>query len=53
MAGSTAAGLIGKGPATTVVVSNEKVDSVKDVLAAYEGDILQARLNNEKAKVLS
>lgn len=53
MAGATAAGLCGKGPATTVVVSNEKVDSVKDVLAAYEGDILQARLNNEKAKVLS
>ena len=53
MAGATAAGLCGKGPATTVVVSNEKVDSVKDVLAAYEGDTLQTRLNNEKAKVLS
>ena len=53
MAGAMAAGLCGKGPATTIVVSKEKVDSVKDVLAAYEGDILQARLNNEKAKVLS
>jgi len=53
MAGALAAGLCGKGPAVTVVVSNEKVDSVKDALAAYEGKILQAKLNHEKAKVLS
>ena len=53
MAGALAAGLCGKGPAVTVVVSNEKVDSVKDALADYEGKILQAKLNHEKAKVLS
>ncbi|MEM3055200.1 MAG: shikimate kinase, partial [Candidatus Bathyarchaeia archaeon] len=53
MAGALAAGLCGKGPAVTAVVSNEKVDSVKDVLEAYEGEILQARINHEKAKVLS
>ena len=53
MAGALAAGLCGKGPAITVVVSNEKVDSVKDALEAYEGKILQAKLNHEKAKVLS
>jgi len=53
MAGALAAGLCGKGPAVTVVVSNDKVDSVKDALAAYEGKILQAKLNHEKAKVLS
>jgi shikimate kinase len=53
MAGAVAAGLCGKGPAVTVVVSNEKVDSVKDALTAYEGDVLQARINHEKAKVLS
>lgn len=53
MAGALAAGLCGKGPAVTVVVSNEKVDSVKETLMAYEGEILQARINYEKAKVLS
>ncbi|MEM3640505.1 MAG: shikimate kinase [Candidatus Bathyarchaeia archaeon] len=53
MAGAVAAGLCGKGPAVTVVVSNEKVDSVKDALTSYEGDVLQARINHEKAKVLS
>ena len=53
MAGALAAGLCGKGPAVAVVVSNERVDSVKDALATYEGDVLQARINHEKAKVLS
>ncbi|MGB9853291.1 MAG: shikimate kinase [Candidatus Bathyarchaeales archaeon] len=53
MAGALAAGLCGKGPSVTAVVSNEKVDSVKDALEAYEGEILQARINHEKAKVLS
>lgn len=52
IAGAKAAGLCGKGPAVTVVVSEEKVDSVRDVLTAYEGEILQAQINNEKAKVL-
>ena len=50
-AGAVAAGLCGKGPATTAVVSTEKVDSVKIALQAYEGEILQANLNSEKAKV--
>lgn len=53
MAGALAAGLCGKGPAVTVVVSEEKIDSVKDAMEAYEGEILQAKLNHEKAKVLS
>ncbi|MCS7114675.1 MAG: shikimate kinase [Nitrososphaerota archaeon] len=53
MAGATAAGLCGKGPAVTVLVSKEKVDLVKDALAVYEGDILETRINHEKAKVLS
>jgi len=53
MAGALAAGLSGKGPAVTAVVPSEKVDSVKHVWQAYEGDILQARVNHEKAKVVS
>lgn len=53
MAGALAAGLCGKGPAVTVVVPDEKVDSVKEALMAYEGEIIQTRINYEKAKVLS
>ena len=51
-AGAVAAGLCGKGPAVTAVVPNDKVDSVKAALQRYEGEILQACLNREKAKVL-
>jgi shikimate kinase len=51
-AGAVAAGLCGKGPATTTVVPNDKVDAVKAVLQKYEGEVLQAHINHEKAKVL-
>jgi shikimate kinase len=52
-AGALAAGLCGKGPAVTAVVSSDKIDSVRTALQRYEGEVLQARLNREKAKVLS
>jgi len=52
MAGALAAGLSGKGPAVTAVVPDEKKDLVKDAWQAYEGDILEARVNNRKAKVV-
>jgi len=52
MAGALAAGLSGKGPAVTVVVPDEKKDLVKVAWEAYEGDILEARINHKKAKVL-
>ena len=51
-AGAKAAGLCGKGPATTAVVPKDKVEAVKDALQSYEGEIIQANLNHEKAKVL-
>ena len=51
-AGAVAAGLCGKGPAVTTVVPNDKIDKVKAALQAYEGEILAANLNCEKAKVL-
>lgn len=51
-AGAVAAGLCGKGPAVTAVVPKDKVDAVKAAFEKYEGEILQARLNSEKAKVL-
>ena len=51
-AGAIAAGLCGKGPAVTALTTKDKVDSVKAALQKYSGEILQAQLNNEKAKVL-
>ena len=51
-AGAIAAGLCGKGPAVTAVVSSDKIDAVIKALKGYEGEILQAKLNREKAKVL-
>jgi shikimate kinase len=52
-AGALAAGLCGKGPAVTAVVSSGNIDSVKTALQRHEGEVLQAHLNHEKAKVLS
>jgi shikimate kinase len=51
-AGAIAAGLCGKGPAVTAVVSKDKLGRVKAALQKYDGEILQTRLNHEKAKVL-
>lgn len=52
MAGALAAGLSGTGPAVTAIVPEEKIDSIKDAWQTYEGDILQTRVNHEKAKVV-
>jgi shikimate kinase len=51
-AGAVAAGLCGKGPAVTAVAPKNKIGSVKAALQKYDGEILQAHLNREKAKVL-
>jgi shikimate kinase len=51
-AGALAAGLCGKGPAVTAVVSSDKIDSVRAALQRHEGEVLQAHLNHEKAKVI-
>jgi len=53
MAGALAAGLSGTGPAVTAIVSEEKKDLVKEALQAYEGEILEAQVNHEKARVVS
>jgi shikimate kinase len=52
-AGALAAGLCGKGPAVTAVVSSDKIDSVRASLQSHEGEILQVHLNHEKAKVFN
>lgn len=49
-AGAVAAGLCGKGPAVTAVVSKDKIDHVKDALQKHKGEVLQAHLNQEKAQ---
>ncbi|KPV63557.1 MAG: Shikimate kinase [Candidatus Bathyarchaeota archaeon BA2] len=51
-AGALAAGLSGTGPAVTAMVSEEKKDLVRDALQAYEGEVLEARVNHEKARVV-
>jgi shikimate kinase len=51
--GAKAAGLCGKGPATTAVVPKDKVDAVKAAWQIYEGEVIQASLNHEKARCLS
>jgi len=51
-AGAVAAGLCGKGPAVTAVVTDETVDKVKAALERHEGRIIQAQFNLEKACVV-
>ena len=51
-AGAVAAGLCGKGPTVTAVTPKDKIDSVKAALQKHGGEILQACLSQEKAKVL-
>ena len=50
-AGAIAAGLCGKGPAVTAVMQKEKLDSVKVVLQEFDGEIIEAQINHEKARV--
>ncbi len=51
-AGAVAAGLCGKGPAVTAVTPPENVDKVKAALQKYEGEVLLAHINDEKAKAI-
>jgi shikimate kinase len=51
-AGALASGLSGTGPAVTAIVAEDKVDAVKAVWRRREGEILEARVNQEKARVV-
>lgn len=51
-AGAYAAGLSGTGPAVTAIVPKDKVDLVKEAWQKREGGILEARINQEKARVV-
>lgn len=52
-AGAVAAGLCGKGPAVTVVVSDDKIDQVEAILRRHGGELIKARLNHKKATVVT
>jgi shikimate kinase len=52
-AGAMAAGLCGKGPAVTAVVEEDRVDAVKAALQRHEGEVIEARFNSEKARVVT
>jgi shikimate kinase len=51
-AGAIASGLSGTGPAISAIVSEEKVDAIKEIWRKLEGDILETRINLEKARVV-
>lgn len=51
-AGAIAAGLSGTGPAVTAIVNEENIDAVKDIWQKREGELLEAKINQEKAKVV-
>jgi shikimate kinase len=50
--GAFAAGLSGTGPAVTAIVTQEKKDGVKRAWESYDGEILETRFNNKKARVM-
>jgi shikimate kinase len=52
-AGAIAAGLSGKGPAVAAVASTEKSDEVKGVWQHHGGNIIEAKINREKARILA
>ncbi|MDR0797276.1 MAG: shikimate kinase [Nitrososphaerota archaeon] len=52
-AGARAAGLCGKGPTTTAIVSKDYVEQVRAAWQSFEGKVIQASLNHEKAKVVT
>jgi shikimate kinase len=52
-AGAVAAGLCGKGPAVTAVVSDDKIDQVKAAIQQHKGEVILSHLNHEKAKVVA
>ena len=52
-AGALASGVSGTGPAVSAVVSEEKIDLVKEAWQSREGEILEANINQKKAKVVS
>ena len=51
--GALAAGLSGTGPAVAAVVPQDRVGSVRDAWKEYDGEVIETRVNSEKAHVVS
>ena len=51
-AGAIASGLSGKGPATVAIVYEDQIDKVLDAWHAYDGEIIQGKVNHEKARIM-
>jgi len=51
-AGAIAAGVSGKGPAVAAVVPEDSIAKVKEAWSAFEGEVIQARVNRVKAHVV-
>lgn len=52
-AGAVSAGLSGKGPATATIVRLTKLSAVKSALKRHAGRVIEARINNQGAHILS
>ncbi len=51
-AGALASGLSGKGPATVAVARSIKTQRIIDAWHSYDGEIIKAKINKEKARVI-
>jgi len=51
--GAVAAGLSGKGPATVAIVKKHRASDVRRAMSMFEGRIVEARINNRKARVIA
>jgi len=51
-AGAAAAGLSGKGPAVAAVVSKDRLEKVRDNWKRYDGELIETKVNREKAYAL-
>ncbi len=51
-AGALVAGLSGKGPAVTAIVPRENISDVKRVWKKYSGNVIETKINTEKAHTL-
>jgi len=52
-AGAVASGLSGKGPATVAIVKRHQVPKVRYAMSRFEGQLIEAKLSNSKARVVA
>ncbi len=51
-AGAIASGLSGKGPATAAIAYEDQIDKILDAWHTYDGEIIQGKVNHEKARIM-